>query len=79
MMRSYMARPCDMYFTLDKKINCFISSAFDMFHVPLDEQEKVKNIIEKMDFIALIQKVMNSLFMQLEMAFDFKFDKDVKV
>lgn len=75
MMRGYMGRPCDMYFTLERKIHRFIFSAFDMYQVPKGEQEETKNIFSKMDFNSLSLKVMKKLFEQLEMAFDFKFNQ----
>lgn len=75
MMRGYMARPCDMYFTLERKIDCFITASFDIFQVPKAKQEEIKNFLGKLDFKALSLQVMKNLFSQLEMAFDFKFEK----
>lgn len=76
MMRAYMARPCDMYFTFERKLNRFISAAFDIYHVPGVEQEKVKKILFAVDLKRISNDVMNKLFKQLEMAFDFKFSTE---
>ena len=37
-MRGYMARPCDMYFTLERKLARFLSMSLSVFKVPQEEQ-----------------------------------------
>ena len=75
LMRGYMARSCDMYFTLERKIKRFVYSSLRIFAVPNEEIERVSAFLTKIDLKSLSLKVMNNLFSQLEMAFDFKFDK----
>ena len=65
-----------MYFTFERKLNRFISAAFDIYHVPSVEQEKVKKILFAVDLKRISNDVMNKLFKQLEMAFDFKFSTE---
>ena len=33
-MRGYMERPCDLYFTLERKIECFLRMTLTVYHVP---------------------------------------------
>ena len=53
-----------------------ISAAFDIYRVPSVEQEKVKKILFAVDLKRISNDVMNKLFKQLEMAFDFKFSME---
>ena len=74
LMRAYMAKTCDYYFSLIKKIECFLKMAFDIYHVPLDEQNKALEIVKTIDLVEIANNAMKKLFNQLEIAFAFKFD-----
>ena len=73
MMRSYMARTCDQYFTLKRKTTRFLKMAFDVFHVSKKEQEEALAYISSIDMKTKAQEIMKQLFLKLEMTFDFKF------
>ena len=73
LMRSYMAKKCDKYFTLKNKTECFLRMAFDIFHVNKIEQDEVIKKLFDIDMIAQANKVMDELFRLLEMQFNFKF------
>lgn len=75
LMRGYMARSCDIYFTLERKIKRFVYSSLRVFAVPNEEIDRVNAFLSKLDLRSISLRVMNNLFSQLEMAFDFKFDK----
>lgn len=76
MMRAFMARPCDKYFTLKKKTEKFLRSSFDVYHVPAEIQNEVINRINSLDMVSIANSVMKKLFIALEMRFDFKFSDD---
>lgn len=76
MMRAFMARPCDKYFTLKKKTEKFLRSSFDVYHVPSETQNAVIAKINSLDMVAVANSVMKKLFAALEMRFDFKFSDD---
>lgn len=76
MMRAFMARPCDKYFTLKKKTEKFLRSSFDVYHVPAETQNAVIAKINSLDMVAIANSVMKKLFAALEMRFDFKFSDD---
>ena len=42
-MRGFMTIPCDMYFTMDRKIKRFLETTFKLYDVP---EEKIKEAIE---------------------------------
>ena len=73
-MRAYMVKKCDKYFTLIKKINRFLEMALKCYNVPQDEIEKAIAVVGKIDLEKTAKEVMNKLFSALEMAFGFKFN-----
>ena len=72
-MRSFMAKPCNKYFTLKRKTERFLSMAFDVYHVPKNEQEKAIEFLKSINVKELVGKVLSKLFSKLEMTFEFKF------
>lgn len=70
-MRGYMARPCDKYFTLDHKLNNFVKMSLRAYRVPEDEIKSILATIQKIDMIQVAEKVMEELFAMLSMRFDF--------
>lgn len=74
-MRAYMARKCDCYFTLKRKIEKFLNMTLKAYNVPSKEREEVIKKVLEMDIEKIAHDVMNKLFSALELAFDFKFNK----
>lgn len=71
-MRSYMAKPCDMYFTLEKKLKRFLVMSLGAFFVPAEERGKVIDYIISTDIREIADKVMQALFKKLAMKFEFE-------
>ena len=76
LMRSYMARKCDIHFPLGRKLRRFLVAEMRVYQVPETEQEKVLAFIQSLDIKAIATDVMYKLFAMLEMTFDFKLSKD---
>ena len=60
-MRGFMTIPCDMYFTMDRKIKRFLETTFKLYDVP---EEKIKETIEfvgQIDFAEIAQDTINSM------------------
>ena len=70
-MRGYMARPCDMYFTLERKLARFLSMSLSVFKVPQEEQEAILSYIENLNIREIANQVMQQLFVTLEMKYEF--------
>lgn len=70
MMRGFMARRCDMYFTLERKIRRFLDLTLHVFRVPEEEQGRIIACTLGLDIAALARKVMDSLFESLSIRFD---------
>ena len=68
--RVYMARQCDPYFTLERKVRCFLEMRLSVLHVPPEEQERIVTYVTCMDLRAAAKKVMDTLFASLSMRFD---------
>ena len=73
MMRAFMTRPCDKYFTLKRKAEKFLKMSLNVYNVPENEQNTVIEKINSMDMTQTAKSVLNKLFAALEMTFDFKF------
>ena len=72
MIRGYMAKKCDMYFTIEKKLARFLSTALDVYNVPKEEKKQIIDTIMGLDIRRIAENVMRKLFARLEMEFDFK-------
>lgn len=70
MMRGFMARRCDQYFTLEKKINRFLDMSLCAFHVPEAEQAQIIAYVAQTDVRAAAKQVMQGLFTSLSMQFE---------
>ena len=72
LMRSYMAKKCDIHFPLERKVARFLTAALRVFRVPEEEQAQVLRYTAGLDVKAIAEGVMQKLFSMLEMTFDFK-------
>ena len=72
LMRSYMARKCDIHFPLERKLNRFLTAAMRVYKVPEEEQEKVLAFVAALDIKAVSTEVMHKLFTMLEIRYDFR-------
>ena len=76
LMRSYMARKCDIHFPLERKLSRFLTAAMRVYKVPEEEQKQVLAFIQTLDIKAMATDVMHKLFAMLEMKYNFKLSKD---
>ena len=65
-MRAYMSVPCDMYFTIEAKVDRLISTMLKIYDVDKQTIEKVKDFIIKIDFEAVAKHAVESVFKDLE-------------
>lgn len=75
-MLGYMLRACDKYFTLEKKLERFLSMSLGAYSVPKEEKNAVIGyIIKNIDICETANLVMRKLFESLAMKFDFSLTK----
>ncbi len=70
MMRGYMARKCDPYLTLERKIRRFLSMSLSAFQVPEEERERIIAFVAGVDVRAEARKVMDALLASLSVQFE---------
>ena len=75
LMRSYMARKCDIHFPLERKLSRFLTASMRVYKVPEEQQAQVLAFLQSLDIKAIATEVMYKLFAMLEMTFDFKLSK----
>ena len=73
-MRGYMANPCTADYPLERKPNKFMTLALRGYKVPEDELKKVLAFLAGLDIRSIAQKVMEELFRQLSMLYEFSLD-----
>ena len=71
MMRNYMAYPCDGEFTLERKVQTYLSMSLSAYQVPWQEQKKIIAFISTLDLRAISQQVMDALFQALAIHYEF--------
>ena len=76
MMRTFMARRCDPYFTLERKIRRFLEMSLCVFHVPQEERAQIIAYAAGVDLRAAAKKVMDALFASLSMQFELNPDEN---
>lgn len=74
LMRGYMANPCTEDFTLEQKVNTFLTLALRCYKVSEDEIDKVMSYIAGLDVRSLAQSVMEELFEKLAMRYEFSLE-----
>ena len=65
-----MARKCDPYFTLERKIRRFLGMSLSVFQVPEQEREQIIAFAAKIDVRAEARKLMDALFASLSVQFE---------
>ena len=74
LMRGFMARPCGVELTLEKKLRLFLTMSLRAYHVPEAEIAQALAFIEGLDIRAISEQVMQELFGALAMHFEFSLD-----
>lgn len=74
LMRGYMANPCTADFTLERKLNKFVTLALRGYKVPEEDLQKVLVFLAGLDMRGIAQSVMEDLFRRLAMRYEFSLD-----
>ena len=69
-MRGLMARRCDMYFTVEKKIALFLRCALKIYDVPAKEREALIRRVLKMDLAAMARSTVENTVRLAKAGFD---------
>ena len=74
LMRGYMANPCTAEFPLERKLEKFLTLALRGYKVPEEELQQVLRFLAGLDMRGIAQKVMEEVFRQLAMRYEFSSD-----
>ncbi|MGN0802824.1 MAG: TetR/AcrR family transcriptional regulator [Candidatus Faecivicinus sp.] len=69
-MRGLMARKCDMYFTIERKIALFLRCALKVYDVPAEEREAVISRVLAMDLAAMARGTVENTVRLAQAGFD---------
>lgn len=70
MMRAYMARPCDFYFTIEDKISRFLENSLTLYGVPLEKQRQVIRKVLEMNLGPAAEKIITGMAQKAEEGID---------
>jgi len=67
-----------MYFTLERKLERFLSMSLGVYNVPEDERRRIIDCILELDMRAIATSVLHELVQMLADHFDFAFDDEIE-
>lgn len=73
-IRGYMARRCDKYFNLEKKLTRCLKMTLSGLSVPEEDQNRVIEAVLATDLKPVAKKARKKLFTELAKSFDFELD-----
>ena len=65
-MRSFMAKSCDMYFTIERKVNRFLETTFRIYQVPDAKIQEAMDFVQKFDFQSIAKNTIDSMLQYLK-------------
>ena len=70
MMRSFVAVPCDMYFTVERKIARFLECALKLYNVPVERRREVTAAVLQLDLHTMAAGIIRTTVQQAEKGFE---------
>lgn len=65
-MRAFMAKHCDMYFTMERKLKRYLQSCLTLYSVPTDEQQQIIQTVLAMDLKKVAGRVIERMIQTAE-------------
>lgn len=65
-MRGFMTVPCDIYFTMDRKVKRFVETTLLVYRVPQAKIEEALAFISQFDYVKLAQETVAGMMTHLE-------------
>lgn len=69
-MRGFMAKPCDIYFTVENKIKRFLDCSMRVYGVPDEKREEVINTVLSIDLNAAAENIISKAIATAERGFE---------
>ena len=68
--RGFMAKKCDLYFTMEDKLRRFLSCCFTLYKVPEKKQREIIEKVLKVDLKPIAEKIIADTIKQAEEGFE---------
>ena len=65
-MRNFMSVPCDMYFTMERKVQSFLRTTFLVYEVPEEKIREAIEFVSQFDYSTIAQGVIDNMLAFLE-------------
>ena len=65
-MRGFMSVPCDMYFTMERKVARFLETTFLVYRVPEEKIKEAIAFVAQFDFVKIAGEVIDSMLSYLK-------------
>ena len=65
-IRGFMSVPCDIYFTIKRKVRRYLETTFLVYKVPEEKIQEAIRFVSTIDFAAIAQQVIDDLLSALE-------------
>lgn len=65
-MRSFLSKPCDLYFTMDRKVARFLETTFKVYDVPKEKILEAIEFVKQFDYPAIAENTICSMLNYLE-------------
>ncbi len=65
-MRGFMTVPCNMWFTMEQKVEAFLKNAFRLYDIPPEKIQEAVDFVKQFDFQAIAKETLSGIFRYLE-------------
>ena len=65
-MRSYVTVPCDMYFTMERKVKRFLETTFLVYRLPDEKIQEATEFVSRFDFGLIAQQTIENMLKFLQ-------------
>lgn len=65
-IRGFMMVPCNMYFTMERKVRRFLETSFRIYEIPKEKTEEAIQFVAQFDFVNIAQEAVSSMLAYLE-------------
>lgn len=69
-MRGFMARPCDVYFTVDLKLKRFLDCCLKLYNVPEEKRKEMTQKVLSIDLATIARKLIEEVVKRAEKGFE---------
>ncbi len=65
-MRNYMTRPCDIFFTMERKVKAFLENTFLIYELPRERIDEAIAFVGQFDWVMIASGVIDNMLAYLE-------------